>query len=75
MISKGLRPLQFYCLFYQGGSTEEIEGDGESWGKWGDTSTECEAGSAICGMATEYKVPLIGDNTGATNFRFYCCTQ
>ena len=66
-------PMKMLQFILQTENEVEITGDGETWGKWGDYSQECVLGSAICGVATEHKKPILGDNTATTDMKFYCC--
>ncbi|XP_067279952.1 vitelline membrane outer layer protein 1 homolog isoform X1 [Pseudorasbora parva] len=51
----------------------ELEGDGTSWGDWGNWSPACW-GTGICGIMTKVEDRQgTGDDTALNDARMYCC--
>ncbi|XP_063305799.1 vitelline membrane outer layer protein 1 homolog [Pelobates fuscus] len=51
-----------------------LEGNGLSWGTYGDWSDNCTTG--VCGMESKVEDPQpVGDNTALNDVRFTCCDR
>ncbi|NXO22284.1 VMO1 protein, partial [Cisticola juncidis] len=51
----------------------QLEGGGLQWGRWGQWSRECNESCCICGVHTHVELFQVGDNSGLTNLKLYCC--
>ncbi|XP_067279603.1 vitelline membrane outer layer protein 1 homolog [Pseudorasbora parva] len=49
-----------------------LEGDGTSWGDWGEWSGTCGA-RRICGLSTKVERKQLGDDTALNDALMYCC--